>query len=559
MSSPILTQDQKFDVLVIGGGINGVAIARECAQWSKRTLLVEQNDFSSGTTSRSTRIIHGGLRYLEHAEIGLVRESLRERERLLAQLPHLVRPLQFLLAVPKKSHSFLRSSLSIRTGLWLYHRWAGGKRAPSDNHAAFERQLDNGNSWSVYSYEDAQCEFPERLVAEWLAEAVAAGEGGCNHTKLLEITRDNSRKPKRVTGARLRDLISGQEYAVHATHVVNATGPWADAVINASGISAPRMIGGVRGSHLVLPKFPGAPEQAIYTEAVDGRPIFVIPWNGQLLVGTSEVADSNLPDNPQPSAEERDYLFQSFAHLFPRSGLSPADIRYDFAGIRPLAYSPGKSFSSVTRKHLLHDHADEGAAGLISVIGGKLTTAASLARDVARKLGADVPEPVNVFASPAMEDDVESTVRQWAHAVACKAKIPESCAHGIAEWHGRHALAIAHAASLDERLREPLCQHSCHLVAEAVEAVAHEFAVTLGDILLRRVPVALGACWQEECSREAAEKIGRALGWDQTRIYMELLRLEEERASFLHPRHGQPRDAKQSCVGRPSPAQSEKA
>ena len=543
-----MTQDQQFDVLVIGGGINGVAITRECAQWSKRTLLVEQNDFSSGATSRSTRIIHGGLRYLEHAEIGLVRESLRERERLLAQLPHLVRPLQFLLAVPKKSRSllhssFLRSSLAIRTGLWLYHRWAGGKRAPADDQKAFERQLDNGNAWSVYSYEDAQCEFPERLVAEWLTEAVEAGAVVCNHTRLLEITRANGR----VTGARLRDLISGQEYSVHAAHVVNATGPWADAVINASGISAPRMIGGVRGSHLVLPKFVGAPEQAIYTEAVDGRPIFVIPWNGQLLVGTSEVPDSNTPDNPQPSAEERDYLFQSFAHLFPRSGLSPADVRYDFAGIRPLAYSPGKASSSITRRHHLHDHADEGAAGLISVIGGKLTTAASLARDVARKLGADVPEPVNVFASPAMEDDVESTVRQWARLVACKAKIPESCAHGIAEWHGRHALAIAHSASLDERLREPICQHSCHLVAEAVEAVAHEFAVTLGDILLRRVPVALGACWQEECSREAAEKIGRALGWDQQRIYMELLRLEEERAQFLHPRHGQARDAKPGC------------
>jgi glycerol-3-phosphate dehydrogenase len=564
VSSPILTQDQKFDVLVIGGGINGVAIARECAQWSRRTLLVEQNDFSSGVTSRSTRIIHGGLRYLEHAEIGLVRESLRERERLLTQSPHLVRPLQFLLAVPKKSHSllrrpFLRSSLAIRTGLWLYHRWAGGKRTPSGDRTAFERQLDNGNAWSIYSYEDAQCEFPERLVAEWLVEAVAAGAVVCNHTKLLEITRDSSRKPKHVTGARLRDLISGQEYAVQATHVVNATGPWADAVINASGISAPRMIGGVRGSHLVLPKFPGAPEQAIYTEAVDGRPIFVVPWNGQLLVGTSEVADSSTPDNPQPSAEERDYLFQSFAHLFPRSGLSPADIRYDFAGIRPLAYSPGKASSAITRKHLLHDHAGEGAAGLISVIGGKLTTAASLARDVARKLGADVPEPVSVFASPAIEDDVESTVRQWARLVACKAKIPESCAYGIAEWHGRHALAIAHSASLDERLREPLCQHSCHLVAEAVEAVAHEFAVTLGDILLRRVPVALGACWQEECSREAAEKIGRALGWDQQRIYMELLRLEEEREQFLHPRHGQKRDAKQSCVGKTSQVQSEKA
>ncbi|MGZ4856616.1 MAG: glycerol-3-phosphate dehydrogenase C-terminal domain-containing protein, partial [Candidatus Angelobacter sp.] len=173
-----------------------------------------------------------------------------------------------------------------------------------------------------------------------------------------------------------------------------------------------------------------------------------------------------------------------------------------------------------------------------------------------RKLGVDIPEPVNVFASPGDEEDVESTVRQWARLVACKAKIPEGCAEAIAEWHGRHALAIAHAASLDERLREPLCPHSCHLVAEAVEAVAHEAAVTLGDILLRRVPVALGACWSDDCSREAAEKIGSALGWDQTRIYLELSRLEEERAQFLHPR-GSPADSKQSCAGRPMPLQPE--
>ncbi|HZU30420.1 MAG TPA: glycerol-3-phosphate dehydrogenase/oxidase [Candidatus Angelobacter sp.] len=542
-------RDQIFDVLVIGGGINGVAIARECAQWSKRTLLVEQHDFSSGTTSRSTRIIHGGLRYLEHGEIGLVRESLHERERLLNQMPHLVRPLQFLLALPKNSRSLMRSSLAIRTGLWLYHRWAGGsgKRAPASDLTSFERQLENGNRWSVYSYEDAQCEFPERLVAEWLTESVESGAVVCNHTQLLEITRNHGR----VTGARLRDKISGQEYTVQATNIVNATGPWADAVIGASGISTTRMIGGVRGSHLVLPKFKNAPEQAIYTEALDGRPIFVIPWNGQLLVGTSEVPDSGAPDNPQPSTQEIDYLFQSFVRLFPRSGLTQSDIRYEFAGIRPLPFAPNKAASSITRRHVLHDHADDGAVGLISVTGGKLTTAASLARDVVRKLGADVPEPVNVFASPAMEEDVESIVRQWAKLVACKAKIPEGCAEAIAEWHGRHALTIAHAASLDEKLREPICSHSCHLVAEAVEAVAHEGAITLGDILLRRVPVALGACWSETCSREAARKIGRTLGWDESRVYAELLRFEEERAQFLHPRHSQPVEANPGCGARP--------
>src|SRR5260370_19288946 len=145
---------QHFHVAVIGGGINGVAVARECARAGKRTLLVEMNDFASGTTSRSTRIIHGGLRYLELGEISLVRESLRERENLLHQSPHLVRPLEFLLALPKTPRSLLRSSLAVRTGLWLYRHWAGGDRSTGGDLGAFERQLGSGGSWAMLSYRD---------------------------------------------------------------------------------------------------------------------------------------------------------------------------------------------------------------------------------------------------------------------------------------------------------------------------------------------------------------------------------------------------------------------
>jgi glycerol-3-phosphate dehydrogenase len=541
VSGTIPLHGKGFQVLVIGGGINGVAIARECARRDKRVLLVEQNDFSSGTTSRSTRIIHGGLRYLEQFEFDLVRESLRERERLLCQSPHLIRPMQFLLVLPAKSRTLLRSSLAVRTGLWLYNHWAGSKRQSFGEVATLERQLDAGRQWSIYSYEDAQCEFPERLVAEWLAEAMAAGAIVRNHTTALEITRDVNHG--RVTGARLRDRISGQEYTVSAEQVVNAGGPWADAIAASAGIKPQRLIWGVRGSHLVLPKFDSAPSHPIYTEAADGRQIFVLPWNRQVLVGTTEIVDSGPADDPQPSPDEIAYLFQNFSRLLPHSGLTAADIRYSFAGIRPLPYAPDKKYSAITRRHVLYDHSDDGAAGLISVIGGKLTTAARLARDVARKLGLEIPEPANIFGAPVADSSVDSVVRQWAHAVAIKARIPEGCAHGIAEWHGRHALAIAHAASLDERLREPICEHTCHLVAEAVEAVAHESAITLGDILLRRVPVALGPCWCLDCSREAAGKIGSALGWDQSRIGQELEAFEEEWAKFLHPqtpRNGSP-------------------
>src|SRR5512146_2542205 len=168
-------RDQGFDILIIGGGINGVAIARECAQRGMRTLIVEQNDFASGTTSRSTRIIHGGLRRLEHGDIAYARECLRERQQLMARWPHLVKPLHFIFAFPRNPLAAHRSSLALRAGLWLRQLWNVTKPGEKDEEHAFETELDAGQNFSTYSYEDAQCEFPERIVVEWLLEAEAAG------------------------------------------------------------------------------------------------------------------------------------------------------------------------------------------------------------------------------------------------------------------------------------------------------------------------------------------------------------------------------------------------
>src|SRR6202158_4928752 len=186
-------EGQHFQVVVIGGGINGVAVARQCARAGRHTLLVEQNDFASGTTSRSTRIIHGGLRYLEHGQLGLVRESLRERERLLRERAHLVNPLHFLLLINDQSQ---RSALKVRAGLWLYQRLSGKKSASATSEMELkrlERALDTGRRWSFFSYEDAQCEFPERLVAEWLMEAIEAGAVVRNHTEVLAVRIHNGR------------------------------------------------------------------------------------------------------------------------------------------------------------------------------------------------------------------------------------------------------------------------------------------------------------------------------------------------------------------------------
>lgn len=515
---------QRYDVAIIGGGINGVAIARACARSRLRTLLVEQNDFASGVTSRSTRIIHGGLRYLQHGELGLVRESLRERGRMLREYAHLVRPLRFVLALPRGSR---HSALAVRTGLWLY-RTLGRPQAPRgerDLAALLDRE-----DLATFDYEDAQCEFPERLVAEWLSEAVAAGATALNHCRALALVL----REGEVRGVRLRHELTCEEAQVETATVINATGPWADRFAAAAGVSTSSpMLGGIRGSHIVLPRFTGAPDSAVYTEAPDGRPIFVIPWNGQLLCGTTEVPDADDPARTQPTAAEMRYLLESVNRLFPAAQLAGGDIRYGFAGVRPLPHAPGAEPSAVTRRHHIRDHADDGARGLYSIIGGKLTTAAALAREAVRKLGVTVVEPAPLLVAPAPADGIAATLRQWARQAAAVAHIPEATAIGIAEWHGRRALCVARLAATDGFLRQPLCEHSGHIVAEAVEAARYECAATLGDILLRRVPVALNGCWSEVCTRAAARNIGFALGWDQRRIALEAERFEAERAAFL--------------------------
>ena len=523
-SRPELSRS-RFDVAVIGGGINGVAIARECALAGRSTLIVERHDFAAGTTSRSTRIIHGGLRYLEHGEVGLVRESLRERERLLAERPHLVRPIQFLLALGPEAH---RSALEVRFGLWLYRRFAGaGMRARHSRHdmANFERLLDSGRRWSVFHYEDAQCEFPERLVAEWLVEAADAGAVVRNSTEVLEIdVRDSC-----AGGLRLRDQLSGREERVEAKWIINAAGPWVDAVCQLAGIDSPRLIGGVRGSHIVLPKFPGAPEAALYTEATDGRPVFLIPWNGQLLVGTTEVPDSTDPADCEASEEEIRYLLQSVQRLFPGAGLRHEHIRYAYAGIRPLPFVHDLAPAAVTRRHFLHDHAPEGAAGFISVVGGKLTTAASLARQCARKIGIPVAEPTAIGCA----GDVDMGLKHWAAHAASEANISEQSARAIGGWHGRLSGQILHMAKTSQYMRQRVCAHTPHIVAEVAYAFSHEFAMTLGDALLRRVPLALGECWSESCAEIASRRVGEALGWTEKRIATECEALIAERAAFL--------------------------
>ena len=505
----------------------GVAIARECARAGKRTLLVEQHDFSSGSTSRSTRIL-SSLRALENGDVGFAREALRERQQLVRERPYLARPSHFLMALSDENP---RSAMSVRTALWLYRRMTGSKNdsaALAMDRKKLERALDAGKRWSIFDYEDAQCEFPERLVAEWLTEAITAGAIARNHTQVLAVDVAHGR----ARGLLLRDWTRNVEEKIEATWVINATGPWADRTCQRSSLRTRQpMVSGIRGSHVVVSSFPGAPVTAVHGEAIDGQSLHVVPWNEQILVGATRVADTADPSKVHPSGDEIDYLLRSLARMFPKARMSQSQIHYAYAGVRVLPYGTKDGSNALSQPHSLHDHEDDGVARMISVVGGSLATASKVARDCAAKIGIRVSEakPVAIAEPGAMNPLFD----EWVVDIAAAGNISEESARAIVEWHGPRSHDIARMALSSVELRSPICSHSQHIVAEAVDAYVHECAVTLGDVLLRRVPVAMGACWSDACSREAALRIGAVLGWNEQTTGANLEALEMERAAFL--------------------------
>jgi len=518
---------QHFQVAVIGGGIVGVAIARACARAGKRTLLVEQHDFASGTTSRSSRVL-SGLRSLESGDVSFAREVLRERERLLRERSHLAHPAHFLFALSNRAE---RSALSVRTSLWLYRRLTRGNDGGNFEmeRKKLERALDAGQRWAIFDYEDAQCAFPERLVAEWLMEATEAGVVARNHTQVMAIDVAHGR----ARGLLLRDWTRNQEEKVEATWIINATGPWADRTCQRSGVKMSRpMLSGVRGSHIVLSQFRGAPGTAVYSHALDGEPLYVIPWNEQTLVGATHTADNSDPGKVSPSADEIDYLLRSVTALFPKAHISPENLRHAYAGIRNLPFDPKGDSGRASRAHSIHDHKEENVDRLLSVIGGNLSTATSVAADVLKKIGMRTGE--SKTATAVNGATLNLLLDEYVAEVASAGNVTEEAARVMVEWHGKRALAIARAARGSVELRTPLCPHTPHIVAEAVSAYREEAAVTLGDVLLRRVPVALGPCWSETCSREAALRIAAVMGWNDDAVGANLEALETERSAFLH-------------------------
>lgn len=509
-------ESQPFDLIIIGAGINGAGIARDAAMRGLRTLLLDKADIGGGTTPWSTRLIHGGLRYLEYFEFPLVRESLRERERLLRIAPHLVSPLQFLVPIYKDAK---RGTRLIQLGMIFYDVLSYDKS--QDRHRMLNRQqtlelepgLNPDGLQGAALYYDAQITFPERLTLE---NALSARDHGATVLTYARVDRFLV-EGSTIGGVRFTDLIDGGEYTVRAPVTVNVTGPWVDEIV--SDLQQPRLVGGTKGSHIIVDRFPGAPDEALYVEAnEDGRPYFIVPWNDQLLIGTTDIRYSGDLDRVVPDEDEIDYLISDTNRVIPPAHLTREHVRYAYAGVRPLPYQEEGAEGSITRAHIVHDHAPD-YEGLISIIGGKLTTYRNLAEqttDLALK-------KLNRRAPRARTDDIPlpgANTDDWenfSETFMTTSGLDAASADRLLHIYGIFAQQVLEIAKSDPALRQPFSTVTGALAAEIVFTHGWEAAETLEDMLLRRTMVGLNPEAGLDAVDAAAEIAQKHLGWSAGR------------------------------------------
>ncbi len=480
-----------YDLLVIGGGINGLGVAADAASRGLSVLIVEKNDWGGGTTSASSRLIHGGLRYLQYGEIDLVRESLRERGLLARQRPHLVHPISLLIPTYQNAPT---PKWLIGTGLFLYDILARDSLfahpAPLSVSKIHEREpgLQTDDLTGGFSYPDAQIEFPERICVELMQETRAAGGQAKNHTRVIKLRQDEN---GRVVGAVLRDELTGETSDVSAKLTINAAGPWLDVVAKTLRTPPPQLIGGTWGTHLVLPMREAGPQGPIYANArKDGRPFFLLPWDGRLLVGTTDVKfEGSDPDDLKMAEWEVEYLLDETNHLFPDANYTAGDVQVTTIGVRPLPASGDKKAGAITRRHFLVNHAEKHQIeGLASIVGGKLTTYRSLAEEVvntALEILGHAPIACStavVHAAPSVAD-MEAKAAKELKELA----LPPGYAARLVALYGQAYEDVLSRVRKDPTLGRPLGPNTPHIEAQVVQAVKAEQAKTVADVAQRRL------------------------------------------------------------------------
>jgi glycerol-3-phosphate dehydrogenase len=533
----------EFDVLVIGGGINGAGIARDAALRGLTVAVVEQGDFASGTSSRSSKLIHGGIRYLQMGHVRLVLESSRERERLRRLAPNLVQPQRFVYPVyrgspvPRWQLKLGLLGYDLLAGWWSVerHRMLSAAEVPT-----WEPGLRTDGLRGAGVYFDARTD-DARLVVETMLSAAAEGAQVASYVKVAALLKVDGQ----VVGARVQDLLTGDQVDVRARVVVNATGPWVDQILALDQPGQPARLRLTKGAHILVPRDRLPHRDAIVLHAVrDQRVMFVIPWGTHSLIGTTDTDHHGGPDTPPVvEAEDVDYLLGTVNHYFPDVRLLPADVASGFAGLRPLVAPPmaaGLSPSATSREEEIL----VSASGLVSIAGGKLTTYRIIAghvvdrvvtrlraRGVTRAIGpsstADRPLPggsgiPDVLAAQAVSND--------GHGLGA------AVVQHLAQRYGDRMRGVLGMIGADRALGGPIVPSLPDPRAEVVAAVDREWAQTLEDVLRRRTQVALcDADSGAGVAAEVAALMAPRLGWteEQTRVaaatYVQVVREAQAR------------------------------
>jgi glycerol-3-phosphate dehydrogenase len=519
-------REEQFDVLVIGGGITGAGIARDAAMRGLRTALVERDDFASGTSSRSSRLVHGGVRYLEHGHLHLVFESSRERRTLLRIAPHLVRPLRFTWPVYRGARIPL---WKLGAGLFMYdalavfrnvqnHRLLAPKEVTGQEPALKREDLVGGAVYYDAATDDA------RLT---LANVIAAEEAGAvalNHATAIRMVREG----ERIVGAVILDDAGDAELAVRASVVVNATGPWTDAVRSMDGNGNGRAVRATKGVHIAVPRERLATHGALtLLSPTDGRVMFALPSAATTILGTTDTPTDERPETVRASREDVEYLLAAANSFFPSARLTPSDVVAAWAGIRPLVASGFTSNpSSASREHRI----DRSASGLISVSGGKLTTYRSMAAEVVDVVQRSLGRPrtrSNTHAVPLPGGDFRSfdEVLRAAELEVGDAVV----ARRLVQAYGSRWREVAALTSAEPALARRIVRELPYLLAEVVYAVEREMALTLADILVRRLHLAFEvADHGRAAARVATAILAGRLGWDNGRARAEIAKYEAE-------------------------------
>jgi glycerol-3-phosphate dehydrogenase len=498
---------EPWDLIVIGGGITGAGILREAARNGWRSLLVEANDFASGTSSRSSKLVHGGLRYLRDGKLRLTLVSVRERQHLLKQGRGLINPLGFLLA----NYAGDRIPAWVfGLGLVMYDlmglQW-GHRHYDAAMLRSFCPQLSANGLSGGFRYFDAQTD-DARLVLRVIREAGFAGGVALNYARVESLIRSTKGQ---VHGVVLSDQAPdghGRSIEVYARQVVNATGAWADRL--RVDIGSPARMRRLRGSHLVFPW-----ENLPLTRAVtflhpyDGRPVFAFPWEGVTIFGTTDTEHKDdLHLDPRASPREIEYLLEGIVYGFPDAAIQSSDLRCTFAGVRGVIDTGKQIPSQESREHVIWNE-----QGLLTVTGGKLTTFQAMARDALGTIRGNLPPPIRKARSKRVLDEIDLEV-------AKQSNLPASTRLRLA---GRYGHDIKDVLALIDRNEDLTIGNSPHTWAELCWAARGEAVVHLDDLMLRRVR--LGLTLPEGGTRElehARSWVQTELGWDDQRWLKEV-------------------------------------